>query len=85
MNSEEMNPRVLGFGLLAVAVIGTVLVFSNADNETARLLVRGGGGFMYALSQGVTALGFPFGLALAVCVAVGLAGVGLMIFGKPKE
>ena len=90
-----MNQRVIGFVLLAVAVVGGLAAFATAKDYVPQLgtvratqrayiwtnCVPSG---IYSCLQAGRAQSFTITLATALVVstAVGLAGVGLVVFGK---
>jgi len=75
-----VNQRVLGFVLLSLGIIGSIAVFSGMDYATSARMGQLGLG--HALSQGVTFGGLPLGLTLMAPVALGLVGLGFVLFGK---
>lgn len=79
--------RILGFILLAVAIIGVIFAIATLDVYSAQVTQRFG--LTYLFAQGRTfsfSVGragvMPFGLVIALFSAIGLVGVGVLIFGK---
>jgi hypothetical protein len=75
-----VNQRVLGFMLIAASIVGVIAALAGLDQRSSAGLAQYGIGFV--ISRGVTFGELPFGFVLAAFVAITLAGVGLLIFGK---
>lgn len=81
-----MTLRVVGFILIAVAVIGFFITLGTLDNRMASLIGAGTRGFFYVMSQG-RAFGdsVPMGPLMGAHTAAALLGLGLIIFGKRRQ
>ena len=78
-----MSQRVLGFVLVAVAIVGLIAAFGTLD-ETGMRGFRAYGA-VWSLNNAQTFGSMPLGLVTAALAAVGLIGIGLLVFGKPSK
>lgn len=81
-----MALRIVGFILIAAAVVGFFVTLGTLDNRMASLIGAGTRGFFYVMSQGrAFDNAVPMGpLTGGFAVAV-LLGLGLIIFGKRRQ
>lgn len=75
-----MSQRVLGFVLVAVAVVGAIVAFGALDERGERGLRAYG--VVWALNNARAFDAMPLAPVAAVLAGVGLIGVGLLAFGK---
>lgn len=90
-----MSKRVIGYVLIAVAIVGLVAAFGSVDLIGSRPFGETRTtyhnpfeiyGFLGGLSRAYTFGGLPLSTVATVLVAIGLVGAGLLIFGgKAKE
>ena len=90
-----MNLRVIGFTLLGVAIVATILAFSTAKQYTPQrpLAYNLQNAYVFRTYSPpleddrfprIDRRGVKLGTALAGTATIGLVGVGLMIFGKKE-
>ncbi len=88
-----MSKRVIGYVLIAVAVVGLIAAFASVPVSRFGLGTNAvvispfeRYGFLGGLSTARTFGGLPLNMVATVLVGVGLVGTGLLIFGgKAKE
>lgn len=90
-----MSKRVIGYVLIAVAIVGLVAAFGSVDLVGSRPFGETRTtyhspfemyGFLGGISRAYTFGGLRLRAVATVLVAVGLVGTGLLIFGgKAKE
>ena len=78
-----MSKSLLGYVLIAVAVVGIIAAFGTLDSNSAIGMQRFG--LAWGLGNGKAFGVLPLGLTVAALVAVGLIGVGLNIFGTKHD
>jgi hypothetical protein len=75
-----MSQRIIGFVLLGVAVVASVVAFGGMDARGAALMSQRG--FAEGFRAATTYAGLDLSLVISALIAVGLVGVGLIVFGK---
>lgn len=84
----QATPVILGFALVAAAIVGAMLAFSNAQNYVPRAglvwNMQHAELFSTFNSTGLDTYAMSLGTALALCATTGLLGVGLAIFGRRR-
>lgn len=75
--------RVIGYALIAVAIVGLIATFSTLDTASARWFSLGG--LSAGFSLGTSFFGLPVGLVVAALVGIALIGAGLLLFGGKRE
>lgn len=73
-----MSRSVLGYTLIAVAVVGIVASFGTLDLSGAIGMQRYG--IAWGLSNALVLGTLPLGLTVAALLALGLVGLGLVVF-----
>lgn len=78
-----MSRSVVGFGLMALSVVGIIASFGTLDSTGAIGLDYYG--LAWGLSNARAFGSLPLGLTVAALLGIGLVGAGLLVFRKRES